>query len=174
VATQVLSIKAVLDAPLETTLFALATALAELDLAHVDKEERAWAHGSLAELELLRLPRGSQADIAQARQNVVEHCRAIVSLTSSRSFQVQSTRRQFERYATHWARFRPECLPLARAALEALIDDPATLDGRRATRAARRSADAPAANRGARKPGDARAGGQAAHARQRKAAARKR
>ena len=41
-------------------------------------------------------------DIAQVKDKVLSHCQAIVDLMGPKSFHVQSTRRQFQRYLDYW------------------------------------------------------------------------
>ena len=83
---------------------------------------RAWALGTLAELELL----GSVYELAahdpnSASERIAQACREIVQLTGPDSFAVSSTRRQFERYLKDWK--RDSWRRLAEAALRAFDDD---------------------------------------------------
>jgi len=129
VATQALSIGAVLKASPDASTFNLARELAARDLLRGSSEEQAWAHGTLAELEMLSLYH--LRDAAQAGQPipqqvtdkvrgaVVDHCRAIVRLMGLTSFQVSSTRRQFERYVGAWS--EREWAAIAQAAVDALM-----------------------------------------------------
>ncbi len=83
---------------------------------------RAWALGTLAELELLgSVYEAGTHDVAAASQRVADACREIVQLTGADSFAVSSTRRQFDRYLKDWDhdRWRGQ----AQAAVEALKDD---------------------------------------------------
>jgi len=95
--------------------------LAERDLDSPDRELRAWAHGTLAELELLSsFYTGPSAGI---EESVIEHCENIVALTGANSFPVASTRRQFLRYVEQWQIADLDGKgwdKLARAAVEAL------------------------------------------------------
>jgi hypothetical protein len=78
----------------------VAVLAAERDLARGTGEEVAWAHGSLAELHLLRatLPEGqTSADLA------LGHARLLLQLVDRESFVAYSTGRQFRRYADWWA-----------------------------------------------------------------------
>ena len=136
VATQALSISAVLKVPSDdytVSAFKLARGLAERDLQRSSAEGQAWAHGTLAELDLLsldhRLPEAGQPAASPSpeereavRNRVVEHCQKIVRLAGASSFQVHSTRRQFQRYVDAWS--RPEWADIAQAAVVAL-DTPA-------------------------------------------------
>jgi len=76
---------------------------AELYLDHEDVEERAWAHGSLAELWLLRLAGLEPAQRAEAAGRVLQHAGEVRRLFPRRGeFPVESTRRQFQRYVDWW------------------------------------------------------------------------
>jgi hypothetical protein len=68
-------------------------------------EDRAWALGTLAELELLGVVYDAGAfNEADARKKIESFCREIVDMLGKESFAVASTRRQFERYRTIWKR----------------------------------------------------------------------
>jgi hypothetical protein len=121
VATQALCLGAVLGEPADPGTHAFALKLASRDLASPDNAQRAWAHGSLAELELLGLYHAGAKRPNEIRRRVVAHCGAIVKLTGADSFQVGSTRRQFERYRDHWRRDAWRSIP--EAAVAALGED---------------------------------------------------
>ncbi len=78
---------------------------------HADQEERAWAHGSLAELNILRLANAALADrdssthVADAIRHAEELNRLYPGVDA---FPVKSTRRQFERYLDWWGSDRFE------------------------------------------------------------------
>lgn len=117
VATQALALAAVLTQPRDAGTYHLAAKLAARDLANPSRSVQAWAHGTLAELEMLRtyhLNADSSPDMT--RDRVIEHCRAIVTLTGENSFHVSSTCRQFQRYVDNW----PDWRDIAQAAVEAL------------------------------------------------------
>jgi hypothetical protein len=116
-ATQALSIAAVLGGPREPGTFVLARELAARDLARPAPGVRAWAHGTLAELEMLGAYHTGIAD-PETVKSVVAHCKAIVDLMGPDSFHVESTRRQFQRYVAAWR--RPEWNAIAQAAVDAL------------------------------------------------------
>ena len=90
--------------------------------------ERAWALGTLLELELLGSfyragpgapRRGRPArDPQDTRTQVLAHCRAIVEAVGLQDFAVHSTRRQMARYARIWAHTRWQAL--AEEAVQAL------------------------------------------------------
>ena len=81
--------------------------------------DKAWAHGTLAELEMLApIYSLGKMDRKEVKRRIVEHCRAICDLAIKDSFPVYSTRRQFQRYLDVWK--REEWQDLAAAAVEAL------------------------------------------------------
>jgi tetratricopeptide (TPR) repeat protein len=101
-ASQYLALSAVMGAGKEPEIYAVCHKLAERDLSNPDPKVQAWAHGTLAELELLSLfhdPTKLREDVEGI---VVNHCRKIIELMGPDSFHVHSTRRQFERYAKKW------------------------------------------------------------------------
>jgi hypothetical protein len=80
---------------------------------------RAWAHGTLAELELLGLVYRSDGFAQEAaRDCIVRHCAELCELSESNPDPVRSTQRQFRRYLDYWA--REGWNGLAQAALEML------------------------------------------------------
>lgn len=82
-------------------------------------EDRAWALGRLAELELLGVVyAGGDFDVIKAQDVIARLCREIVDVVGRNAFAVASTRRQFDRYQTIWA--RPAWDALAKWATEAL------------------------------------------------------
>lgn len=119
VATQALSLSAVLKAPPDPRTFRLARELADRDLQCPEFPRRAWAHGTIAELEMLGAYHTKSETSDTLRQTVVDHCRAIVELMGPDSFQVASTRRQFQRYLVDAWR-RSEWEDIAQAAVAAL------------------------------------------------------
>lgn len=121
VATQALSLIAVLGEKPEPETYLLARQTAKGDLASSSSSEKAWAHGTMAELEMLasyHLEEKEQKDIESRKKAVREHCEAIVELMGKRSFVVASTRRQFQRYRDYWK--RPEWRPIAEEAVRVL------------------------------------------------------
>jgi len=117
VATQALSLGAVLKAKPEPATFNLARELATRDLARDSAEAQAWAHATLAELEMLG-PYHTSGTVSATPKTVVDHCTSIVNLMGPASFPVESTRRQFQRYLDAWQDATWEAI--ARAAVEAL------------------------------------------------------
>jgi hypothetical protein len=86
-------------------------------------KDRAWACGTLAELELLGvIYGGGECKTEEAAEEISRYCREIVAICGPRSFAVQSTARQFRRYAELWR--RTDWDGLAQAALAALGDAP--------------------------------------------------
>jgi hypothetical protein len=62
----------------------------------------AWAHGTLAELELLSLFYDKDRSPPKVQEQVAKHCKEMVRLMGLNSFHVKSTRRQFQRYVDQW------------------------------------------------------------------------
>jgi len=78
---------------------------AQMYLNHLDPEQRAWAHGSLAELYLIRLgdPDLTEEKRKEFSDQAVEHARELARLYPRRDeFPVRSTRSQFRRYVDWW------------------------------------------------------------------------
>lgn len=121
-ATQALCIAAVLAEPPDAALLKSAFDLAEQGLSQPSAEDRAWAHGSLAELEMLRTYHerigANTSRAAEIKERVLMHCAALVGFSGPSSFPAQSTRRQFTRYRDHW--HRDEWKDVAAAAVDAL------------------------------------------------------
>lgn len=95
--------------------------IARWQLRGATGEARAWALGTLAELELLGSVYDAGYDTAQAIEVIAQACRDIVEAVGSEAFAVASTRRQFERYLNDWKheRWRQQ----AQAAFDALADE---------------------------------------------------
>ena len=122
-ASQYLALSAVLarEKP-DTGTYAVCRRLAERDLESSDRSIRAWAHGTLAELELLGSFYG-YVPTKDTKETVAAHCKQILELMGSGSFHVDSTRRQFQRYAEQWQLKKwahPEWIEVAEAAVKAL------------------------------------------------------
>lgn len=97
----------------------VARQLAEWQLHHAVPKERVWAHGTLAELELLGAIYGGAAFTArEACARIAKHCQELCELSSQDTFPVSSTKRQFRRYIDHWS--RDQWKDLAQAALDTL------------------------------------------------------
>ena len=120
VLTQFLSLCAILDEPADRAWWIVARQLAKSQLQRDSAADRAWAFGTLAELDLLGTvySKDEDADSLPIQQRVVESCSQIRNLTGSDSFHVSSTRRQFQRYLEWWDRV--EWREVARAAVSAL------------------------------------------------------
>jgi len=103
-ASQYLALAAVLTADADghrgKTTYEVCRRLAERDLESHDPSLKAWAHGTLAELELIRP--AYEPSAGNVTSEVLSHCRSIVELMGVTSFHVQSTRRQLQRYVDHW------------------------------------------------------------------------
>ncbi len=78
VATQALSLMAVLRQAREPMTFLMARQLAERDLAKSVGSWKAWAHGTLAELEMLATYHTPDKVARNVKKEVREHCKAIV------------------------------------------------------------------------------------------------
>jgi len=132
VATQYLSMTAVL-APGEAaerlaseygSWWGAARQIAEWELHTASGERRAWALGTLAELELLGVIYDKpNFDATRARDAIQRMCRELCDLVGKDAFPVSSTRRQFQRYRTTWSR-RDDWDELATAAIAALPEGP--------------------------------------------------
>ncbi len=118
VATQALSLVAVLQEPPELSTFELTRNMAMRNRQDPSVEEQAWAHGTLAELEMIGVYHKSEPG---AKERVVDHCRKIVKLMGLTSFHVESTRRQFQRYLDYW-NDPPRWDDIAKAAIKALSE----------------------------------------------------
>ena len=93
--------------------------IASWELSSASGESKAWAHGTLAELEMLgAIYKEGKLDRKEVKRRIMEHCRAICDLAVKDSFPVYSTRRQFQRYRDVWK--RDEWQDLADAAVGAL------------------------------------------------------
>ncbi len=109
-ATQYLSLTAVLAEGSDLTTFLWTLRHAEMQLEAKDSETRAWARGTLAELELLRSyhdPKGKDSNIPRIGDKIRAVCVEIVQLRGADSFEAHSTRRQFRRYLDRWAPDQP-------------------------------------------------------------------
>jgi len=105
VLVQAVSLGEILGRSLGQEHWMVAKLSAETYLQHANREEVAWAHGSLAELWLLQvaashLPAAGRAEAADKARH---HAAQILELfPRPGAFPVDSTRRQFERYTTWW------------------------------------------------------------------------
>jgi hypothetical protein len=104
----------------------LARSLAKRDLeSNASNSTRAWAHGTLAELELLSRFHGAAETMRpkeEVQKDIEQHCARIVSLMGPRSFHVGSTVRQFKRYAQAWE--NELWVELAKKAIDTLEPEP--------------------------------------------------
>lgn len=105
VVTQALAMGTVMGKDLDAGLWSLARLSARAYLRSATSEERAWAYGSLAELELLSVadPRlSTEASQQKVEERAIDKVRQFVELFSDRgAFPVWATYQQFHRY-THW------------------------------------------------------------------------
>ena len=105
VLVQELSVRAVLREQIEQPLWGAAFLAATSYLDHPSREERAWAHASLAELWLLRLATSGLADDEHSGPSVkvLEHVQHVAQLYPNEdSFPIRSTRKQLRRYLDWW------------------------------------------------------------------------
>jgi len=125
-ATQYLSLCAVRNRPKDEDSYELARRLAARDLqVATDNSTKAWAHATVAELEMLG-PYHGRPSTEPIVETVKEHCRQIIALTGPGSFEISSTMRQFNRYLTYW-REDAERRAVAQAAVDVLA--PFAADG---------------------------------------------
>lgn len=102
---QVASLSSVLGIEPSAGTWEAARLNAELYCDHHDPEQRAWAHGSLAELWLVRLadPSLEEEDRRKIQEKAIREAEALGHFYPGRDeFPVRSTRRQFERYLSWW------------------------------------------------------------------------
>jgi len=93
--------------------------IAQWELRTASGEHRAWALGTLAELELLGVVYGGpNFEEAKAQEAIARQCCELVDVVGKDAFPVSSTRRQFLRYRDTWRNDRWE--ELAKAAIAAL------------------------------------------------------
>jgi beta-lactamase superfamily II metal-dependent hydrolase len=105
VTVQHVSLSVVLEGTSEPGEWEAAKLCADRYCDHDVMEERAWAHGSLAELWLLRLagPNASSAERAEWAANAVRDAQTLSRFYPGiDEFPVKSTRLQFERYVSWW------------------------------------------------------------------------
>ncbi|HSP98543.1 MAG TPA: CHAT domain-containing protein [Candidatus Dormibacteraeota bacterium] len=118
-ATQALCVAALLNEPRDPTTLHSAREIASQNLRQPTPGNQAWAHGTLAELELLSLYHEKEPmSAAEVEKKVVDHCKEIVRLMGPQSFHATSTYRQFRRYLHDWK--RDEWKEVAQAAVAAL------------------------------------------------------
>jgi hypothetical protein len=125
--TQYLSMRAVLAEKEEQKSLAreygdwwiAARQIALWELPSASGIDKAWVHGTLAELEMLATIY-SERKLArkEVKRRIIDHCQAIRDLAIKDSFPAYSTRRQFQRYRDVWK--RDEWQDLAAAAVKAL------------------------------------------------------
>lgn len=120
VLTQYLSLSAVLGEKADRAWWTMARQMAQAQLELDSPSEQAWAHGTMAELDLLAAEygEGDERDPAKIRERVVKHCDEIRRLMGDESFHVRSTRRQFQRYVDWWK--RDVWQDIAKAAIDTL------------------------------------------------------
>jgi len=105
VLVQVVSLSAVLGREVDDSRWKAAMLCAELYRDTLIVEDRAWAHGSIAELYLVRLatPNLTLQEKKELSETALEHARTLSRFYPwSDEFPIKSTRRQFERYVDWW------------------------------------------------------------------------
>jgi len=105
VLVQSLCLSAVLGKPARAGSWETARLSAEAYLDGPDTGEQGWAHGSLAELWLLKLAAAdaSPEERAQAARLATEHVTELAKIfRGNDAFAIQSTRKQFARYMDWW------------------------------------------------------------------------
>ena len=132
VTTQFLCMSAVLGKPEEDEALArdlgntwiTTRQIALWDLHGATGEKKAWALGTLAELELLgAVYMGTGFDKPAAVTEVKKLCQQICDSVEDNAFPVFSTRRQFERYRDYWTRDRKVWQEIAEIAINTLPDE---------------------------------------------------
>jgi hypothetical protein len=109
VLVQLVSLGAVLEQPREAHQWEAAFLASKHYLDHEEREQRAWAHASLAELYLLRLGERDLTDELRTEftNGAVEQTRLLDGCYPRLDeFPIKSTRRQFERYSQWWGNER--------------------------------------------------------------------
>jgi beta-lactamase superfamily II metal-dependent hydrolase len=105
VLVQVASLSMVLGQDPRDGTWKAAKLSAELYCEHQESEQRAWSHGSLAELWLVQLgqPDLSEETRKEIYDKAVYHAQELGNFYPGQdAFPVQSTRRQFQRYVDWW------------------------------------------------------------------------
>jgi beta-lactamase superfamily II metal-dependent hydrolase len=105
VLVQVVSLSAVLGREVDDSRWKAAMLCAELYRDSVIVEDRAWAHGSIAELCLVRLamPNLSHKEKKEYSKTALQHAQTLSRFYPwDDEFPIKSTRRQFERYLDWW------------------------------------------------------------------------
>lgn len=96
--------------------------LAFWQLKHATGEQRAWALGTLVELDLLgAVYAGANFNRGAVKQRVGDYCRQIKEAVGPSAFAVLSTRRQLTRYLEQWGHDRWR--DIAKAGVAALSED---------------------------------------------------
>lgn len=117
-ATQHLALCLVVHKRACPTFWTVARFAAERALESGDRGTMIWAHGSLAELELLKpriLPEDGDSEDRTA-ERVLDHIRPLAAMCGQDTFPIFSTRRQFQRYLDWWK------IDGVRGTVEAVLD----------------------------------------------------
>lgn len=117
-ATQYLALTAILQRERDPDRWAGVRGIAMGQVESTQGIDKAWAHGTLAEIELLRIYHLTDVVAADVTGAVVKHCKQIVTTVGWDHFAAYSTKRQFQRYVDWWR--NDEWCPVAKAAIAAL------------------------------------------------------
>ena len=103
VMTQYLSISTILGNKLNLEWWMMAEISANIETKSATGQDLAWAHGTLAELHLLRIVDPADNKEASFHENKArEHISTLKSTVQADDFAIASTRRQFNRYIEWW------------------------------------------------------------------------
>src|SRR5262249_29002834 len=101
---QVLSLDVALGQPLDKALLATARLAAKIDLESASDVDRAWAHVSMAEFDLLHLAEEGlqEQERAEWAKQAFDNTVRFIEMVGHGSEHVMTTSRQFDRYITWW------------------------------------------------------------------------
>lgn len=124
-ATQWLALVAVLNHGPNLERWAHAYGLAKTELALARDDKLGWAHGTMLELEMLRLYHAREVidarTIEPVKQKVAEQCKHLLEHAKKNKALLGSTRRQLARYGTWWTgEHLTQIIAVAELALEHL------------------------------------------------------
>ncbi|MEE9413565.1 MAG: CHAT domain-containing protein [Methylococcales bacterium] len=122
IATQYLCLSAVIKhRNMDEDTYRFVRKLVKEDIENGDKDTKTWAHGTMAELELLSLfsEHKDNVQLDEISNEVCKHCSKIVEIMGAESFHAKSTARQFQRYIYCWLE-KPEQKDIAATAIATL------------------------------------------------------
>lgn len=129
VATQYLCLTAVTgNNDLDRDTYRFVKKLVKEDLDKLALNDKAWVHGTMAELEFLSLfyDDTSESDgqlLELAKSSVLNHCKRLIELKGVESFHASSTARQFQRYIKYWLDDKTAWKEIAEAATKELTQN---------------------------------------------------